>query len=201
MLLKSSTTFFLQRPLQRLVSHVITIISILALMVTADFPLENPCIQSCNVDELKATVLQQCIDKCKTLGHCCGNRLNGECPASSNQRLSCANGCEIAYHRSTKWQCKQDCANGNMNGCEYNHPNIMSTFHKCGDCQEGCDKWPDLNACEDGCELAATLPQFYQYVDTSDASCSNQDNIPRFLFAGQSNMVCMVIPLLLVLLG
>lgn len=81
---------------------------------------------------------------------------------SSNQRLSCANGCEIAYHRSSVNQCKADCREGNKNGCSYDHPNIATVFRKCGTCQQGCNKWPDEDACEDGCDFASNFPEFYQ---------------------------------------
>ncbi len=122
--------------------------------VAADFPLDSPCFQTCSIDDITANTLQKCIDLCKPLGHCCGNRLNGECPDSSAMRLSCANGCEIAYYRSTVAQCKADCSTGNnLNECEYYHPNISSPFQMCGECQNGCDKWPDLDACQDGCEV------------------------------------------------
>jgi len=160
--------------------------------IAADFPLENPCLQTCsNSDsDITATTLQTCIDKCLPNGHCCGNRLNGECPASSNQRLSCANGCEIAFYRSTVDQCKQDCQAGNVQECFYSHPNIAKDFNKCGSCSNNfnnCTSWPTLDACSQGCDLAATIPEFYQYVEVPPGSCDH-DNIPRFLFGGQSNM-------------
>lgn len=103
-------------------------------------------------------------------------------------QLSCANGCEIAYHRSTVAECKADCAEGNQSGCEYFHPNIKNPFSMCYECQEGCNKWPADNACSDGCDFAAGLQEFYQFVETPAGTC-DQDILPRFLFAGQSNMV------------
>ena len=158
------------------------------IIIGAEFPLENPCLQSCSVEDISATILQKCIDQCMTLNHCCGNRLNGEAPFTSNMRLSCANGCEIAYYRSTVAECKADCAEGNQHGCEYNHPNIASNFEKCFECQESCDKYPDEGACSDGCDFAANFPEFYQYEEAPEGTCE-QDDIPRFLFSGQSNMV------------
>lgn len=160
----------------------------LLLSSIAAFPLESPCLQSCVNEEITNTILQKCNDQCLTLNHCCGNRLNGESPDSAAERLSCANGCEIAFYRSTVEECKSDCADGNQNGCEYQHPNIPSLFSKCGDCQAGCDKWPDASACSDGCDFAAQFEEYYQYVEKPEGTCE-QDNIPRFLFAGQSNMV------------
>ena len=164
-----------------------TIITI-GLRVAAEFPLESPCFRRCPVKKLTPEILQQCIDECKTKGHCGGNRLNGECPDSSNEMLSCAHGCEIAYYRSTVDQCKADCDQGNESGCMYVHPNIENSFQKCGDCQETCDIQPDTNSCHDGCDAAALFPDFYQYVEVSQETCV-QDDIPRFLFGGQSNMV------------
>jgi hypothetical protein len=158
--------------------------------IASGFPLENPCLETCNSDaDITAEILQTCIEKCMISGDCCGNRLNGEAPHSSNARLSCANGCEIAYYRATVKECKADCAVGNdPEICEYNHPNIKTPFSMCWNCQEGCDGWPDSKACEDGCDFAKELPEFYKYVEKPGGSC-DYDDIPRFLFAGQSNMV------------
>ena len=156
--------------------------------VIADFPLLDPCLQTCVQNDITANILQTCIDKCEPLGHCCGNRLNGEAPFSSNRRLSCANGCEIAYYRTTVDECKVDCAAVlSSDECAYTHPNIERPFKICKKCQEGCPLWPDDNACSDGCEQAAELPEFYKYVELPDIC--EQNDIPRFLFAGQSNMV------------
>ena len=167
--------------IQTFVFSAITII----ILVAADFPLQNPCLQTCGI---ASSVLQKCIDQCATVGYYCGNRLNGECPNSSNQRLSCANGCEIAYYRSNVAQCKADCDVGNRRGCQYTHPNIEKPFRKCGVCQEGGDERSGFNACKDGCDLASDFPEYYQYVEVPRGSCV-QDDIPRFLFGGQSNMV------------
>ena len=171
-----------------LLTHSILLLKVVH-RVIADFPLSDPCLKPCSNSDITATILQTCIDKCAPLGHCCGNRLNGEAPYSSAERLSCANGCEIAYYRSTVDECKADCAavRSLENACFYKHPNIKKTFENCNSCQEGCLFWPDDNACSDGCELAADLPEFYQYEEPVD-TCE-QDDIPRFLFAGQSNMV------------
>ena len=157
--------------------------------VIADFPLSDPCLKPCSNSDITATILQTCIDKCEPLGHCCGNRLNGEAPFSSNRRLSCANGCEIAYYyRTTVNECKVDCAAVlSSDECAYTYPNIERPFKICKMCQEGCPLWPDDNACSDGCEQAAELPEFYKYVELPDIC--EQNDIPRFLFAGQSNMV------------
>lgn len=162
--------------------------SLLISSITAEFPLTDPCLQTCKNTELAATVLQQCIDKCMENGHCCGNRLNGEAPDTAAERLSCANGCEFAYYRSNVADCKADCAAGTGNGCEYQHPNIASMFQKCGVCQEGCDGWPSDDACSNGCDFASDFPEFYQFIEDAPGSCV-QDERPRFLFAGQSNMV------------
>ncbi len=149
------------------------------------FPLENPCLQTCANDDITDTILQKCVDKCFALGYCCGNRLVDD-PNTSANMLSCANGCEIAYYRSTVEECKADCAVGNQAECEYTHPNIGKTFTKCYECN--CMQWPAQDECERGCEEAANFPEFYQYVETPPGTC-NQDDIPRFLFGGQSNMV------------
>ncbi len=158
--------------------------------IHAEFPLEDPCLETCDdggVETLTASTLQTCIDKCLTLDHCCGNRLNGEDPATAAQMLSCANGCEIAYYRSSVAECKADCQEGNNQaGCEYNHPNILQPFDICQTC--ACDKWPAEDACSTGCDLAAELPEFYQYEEAPVTSTCEQDDVPRFLFAGQSNM-------------
>ena len=80
---------------------------------------------------LSADLLQTCIDKChEEEGLCCGNRLNGEAPHSSNNRLSCANGCEIAYYSESVSECKGYCAFGNDASCDYNHPIIEISFSK-----------------------------------------------------------------------
>jgi hypothetical protein len=175
----------------QLLTLLATIISYSYLLSpVAAFPLESPCLQSCANDEITASILQKCINQCLTLNHCGGNRLNDECKETSNQKLSCANGCEIAYYRSTVEECKSDCADGNSNnGCDYKHPNIPSTFKKCGICQAGCDQGPELSACSDGCDLAAQFEQNYQHNETVQGNFCKQDDIPRFLFAGQSNMV------------
>jgi len=143
------------------------------------------CLKSCSADNvLTAEKLQKCVDKCFDQGHCCGNRLKGEDTEASNQRLSCANGCEIAYYSKNVKQCKRHCdESGDQQGCEYTHP-LIKTFGKCGECSANCDLWPEASACSDGCKLAKSLKDFYDYDD----SCQT-DNIPRFLFAGQSNMV------------
>jgi len=154
------------------------------------FPVSSElCLQSCSADNvLTAEKLQKCVNKCFEQGSCCGNRLNGEDTESSNQRLSCANGCEIAYYSTDVAQCKWHCdESGDQQGCEYKHP-LIKTFGKCGvDCSANCDGWPKVSACSDGCELAESLEDFYEYDDDDD-SCQT-DDIPRFLFAGQSNMV------------
>lgn len=149
-----------------------------------NFP-SGSCLKPCGIPDIMATTLQKCIDLCNANGHCDSNRLSNDCASSSNKVLSCANGCEIAYHRSKVSECKWDCQNGASDSCWYYHPNILTPFTKCGACQEGCDTFPDRNSCSAGCDLAATLPEFYKY---KEVSCS-PDNIPRFLFAGQSNMV------------
>jgi hypothetical protein len=230
--------------------------------IASGFPLKDPCLQTCSNDEITSTILQTCIDQCMMMGHCSGNRLNGECPASSNRRLSCANGCEIAFYTSTVDECKAGCDDGNtQKSCDYKHPNINNPFSMCAQCKEECDesfeisgltracgstpamrlscdhgceipyrklsfhecragcdnrrtgqtcayKYPDvdnpfpicgecgdgidqsprISACSDGCDIAASNPMFYKYVEVPEATC-NHTNKPRFLFAGQSNMV------------
>eukprot|EP00551_Chaetoceros_affinis_P009589 CAMPEP_0203674432 /NCGR_PEP_ID=MMETSP0090-20130426/16167_1 /ASSEMBLY_ACC=CAM_ASM_001088 /TAXON_ID=426623 /ORGANISM="Chaetoceros affinis, Strain CCMP159" /LENGTH=473 /DNA_ID=CAMNT_0050540305 /DNA_START=66 /DNA_END=1487 /DNA_ORIENTATION=+ len=153
-------------------------------LTPAQFPLENPCLQTCSITDITPETLQTCVDKCFDAGHCCGNRLVDD-PNTAANLLSCANGCEIAYYRSTVEQCKADCVVGNNMDCEYQHPNIPKMFDKCYTCN--CQEWPPMDACEQGCELAATLEDFYQYVEPTPGSC-DQEQIPRFLFGGQSNM-------------
>jgi len=153
--------------------------------VTADFPLKNPCLQTCANTDITAEILQKCVDRCaKNAGSCCGNRLDGDEWTSSNY-LSCANGCEIAYYRSTVSQCKADCYVGNKANCMYKHPNIAKTFGKCYHCS--CGEETKSYECNRGCDEAANLPEYYQYVEPEEAVC-DQDDVPRFLFAGQSNM-------------
>ena len=162
----------------------------IGLCSAAESTLESPCLRKCPLKKLTPEILQNCINTCITQGHCGGNRLNGECISSSNEKLSCANGCEIAYYTSTVNQCKADCDEGNKPGCMYVHSNIENFFQKCGNCEEEMcnEQQPSLDACYDGCELAASFPNFYQYVEASQETCV-QDDIPRFLFGGQSNMV------------
>jgi len=144
---------------------------------------DSPCLSTCSGDGSGLTydTLQKCVDKCFEAGHCCGNRLDGVDTASSNQRLSCANGCEMAFYSSEVSQCKQHCSNRNI--CEYKHPAIRDPFRMCGSCD--CGQWPEDNACDYGCDQAELFSEFYQYSE--DAGCETEE-IPRFLFAGQSNM-------------
>jgi len=154
----------------------------------------GPCLRTCDASSvvvLEADILQICINKCMTDSHCCGNRLNGEAPYSSAARLSCANGCEIAFYRSTVALCKADCDVANdLADCSYAHPNIFKPFNSCGDCQEGCDGWPELGDCANGCDHANTLRNigYYQYEEPESSNTCETENIPRFLFGGQSNM-------------
>jgi hypothetical protein len=153
------------------------------------FPLEDPCLRTCSNDDITSTILQTCIDQCMMMGHCSGNRLNGECLVSSDKRLSCANGCEIAFYTSTVDECKSACDDGNtLQKCHYKHPNINTLFNMCGKCEEGCDESPEINACSDGCDIAASTSEFYKYVKVPEGVC-NHTSKPRFLFGGQSNMV------------
>jgi len=119
---------------------------------------------------LTAKLLQKCINRCKNQGaqYCCGNRLNGEAPSSSNNRLSCANGCEIAYYSSELSKCKIACDDGNESTCTYKHPLIAKEFGKCNDCQDGCDSWPPEKACYLGCNKASLLEEFYKYKPCTD---------------------------------
>ena len=157
--------------------------------VIAEFPLDNPCLQTCANTELKASVLQKCVDICLENGFCYGNRLaEGACTVTAANLLSCSNGCEIAYYSSSVDQCKAYCVEGNDAFCEYFHPYISNPFGKCWDCPE-CDVWPPLDACSTGCDYAAEFEDFYQFIEPSEEGSCEQDDIPRFLFAGQSNMV------------
>jgi len=128
------------------------------------------------------------VDLCKSEGYCCGNRLNGEAPDTSATLLSCANGCEIAFYSEVKSDCKRSCASGNANTCTYAHPFINRAFSKCGECQSECNVggiyWPSQGACDSGCDAAANLHEFYRFTGQQ---CAPQK--PRFLFAGQSNML------------
>jgi len=143
----------------------------------------EPCLQSCS-NGLTAKILQKCVDKCVLLEHCCGNRLDEDGDFySSNQRLSCANGCEIAYYSKTLDECKGHCSAGNEPGCDYQHP-FTSTFEKCGSCSTYCSSWPSPGACADGCDEALNFNQFYKFEESCEPEV-----MPRFLFAGQSNMV------------
>jgi len=144
----------------------------------------SPCLTTCDPkDTLKAETLQKCVDKCFEKGFCCGNRLFGEDIYSSNQMLSCANGCEIAFYSSKVSECKGHCTAGRQ-VCQYKHPAIPDAFNLCNECE--CGKWPATNECAYGCEQADLFPEFYQYTG-GDTRCETE-NIPRFLFGGQSNM-------------
>ncbi|OEU20207.1 hypothetical protein FRACYDRAFT_236278 [Fragilariopsis cylindrus CCMP1102] len=80
------------------------------LVATEKFPLSKqeqkkeklPCLRSCpNQNILTSQILQKCINLCQTQGltpRCCGNRLNGEATQTSSGKLSCSNGCEMAYY-------------------------------------------------------------------------------------------------------
>jgi len=143
-----------------------------------------PCLQSCRV--LTYETLQKCVDRCEDLGHCCGNRLDtGDNDGhSANGLLSCANGCELAFHSTTVAECELGCDNGNeFDDCEYKHP-FINIFSKCDECV--CKKDPEISPtdCRDGCFQAKELDEFYY----DRGGCATED-IPRFLFAGQSNMV------------
>jgi hypothetical protein len=145
------------------------------------FPLDDPYLVQCASEEegISATVLQTCVDQCLANGHSCGNRLNGGCDSTSTMRLSCAHGCEIAYYTPTVDKCKASCNYGNKQNCYYKHPNIDTPFSMCAECGDVSDQsLTEIQACSDGCDFAATNSEFYTYVKK-----------PRFLFAGQSNMV------------
>mmetsp|Transcript_17125 Transcript_17125/g.20365 ORF Transcript_17125/g.20365 Transcript_17125/m.20365 type:complete len:478 (-) Transcript_17125:280-1713(-) len=151
-----------------------------------------PCLRSCSRsnDVLTYDTLQKCVDRCADLGHCCRNRLDtgDDVEDSSDGLLSCANGCEIAFFSTTVDACELQCEDGNnFDGCDYKHPNpFTKLFDKCGDCD--CNKYYAVSStdCRDGCRQAETLDEFYNYTDIG--GCVTED-IPRFLFAGQSNMV------------
>jgi len=117
--------------------------------------------------DLTPTLLQTCIEECQEEGFCCGNRLNGEAPTTSNNRLSCANGCEIAYYSKDVAECQSYCEEGNDEGCEWKHPLIEMVFKKCRDCQEGCPGWPAAEACSTGCDKAQSIDGFYCADDES----------------------------------
>jgi len=170
----------------------------LALVISGSLSVVSgaPCLKSCDKppSPLSAKVLQTCINKCET--NCCGNRLNGKDPTSSSHAsfLTCANGCEIAYH--TPWKkgsgvkmCKSQCKIGSKEGCEYKHPNIREIFSKCGEDCSGCPDGPKASECADGCDAAKTLrKKFYKIKNTDPDTCKLEDNVTRFLFSGQSNM-------------
>merc|ERR1711976_1070759 len=113
------------------------------------------CLETCGVTtSLTSTVLQKCI-----VGHCCGNRFEGETD-SSNMAMSCEFGCEIAFYSSDVSECENHCNLGNAAGeCEYSHPNINSDFEMCGEC--ACGGWPSSQACNDGCNAAAQFDEYY----------------------------------------
>jgi hypothetical protein len=113
--------------------------------------------------------------------------------------------------------CKSYCIEANQNtnnrkdGCLYLPPyaeqyglTFIKEFETCGTCQEGCDTNIDDNECFEGCELAATIfvkenNVFYNGYfndqpgeDESDESVCEDfviERFPRFLFAGQSNII------------
>ncbi len=152
---------------------------------SAEFPLKDPCLQTCSNHEITKEVLQSCVSACMEMGFCCGNRLDGDGWTSSNF-LSCANGCEIAFYTSNVDECKGSCFKGNKASCMYTHPNIAKSFGKCYKCN--CEEDTTKDECARGCEQATKLPGFYEYVEPPENVC-NQADIPRFLFGGQSNMV------------
>jgi len=114
--------------------------------------------------QLTSLFPQRCIDECEKQGFCCGNRLNGEAPHTSAERLSCSNGCEIAYYSADVFECKDYCEEGNQEGCSYKHPLIATKFSKYKSCQEGCNGSPSLQNI--GCEEATKL-NFYNQLETS----------------------------------
>jgi len=109
---------------------------------------------------LTASILQTCIDLCQDNGHCCGNRLNLEVIGSSHNLLSCAIGCEIAYYEKTVRSCKSRCKVGNKQDCFYKHP-IIGSLVKCQACQPGCEGSTSTDECSKGCDLAATIDDYY----------------------------------------
>ena len=76
---------------------------------------------------------------------------------SSNNRLSCANGCELAYYSSNLHECAEYCTDGNASDCTYCNPLIDQHFEKCGSCQNGCSKYQTDRECFTGCEYARFL--------------------------------------------
>jgi len=101
--------------------------------------------------------------------------------------LSCANGCELAYYSSNLYECAKYCTNGNTSECTYSNPLIDQPFEKCGSCQNGCSEEQTDGECFTGCELATNVPDFYG-IKREMADEPFLD-VPRFLFAGQSNMI------------
>ena len=101
--------------------------------------------------------------------------------------MSCANGCELAYYSSNLHECAEYCTDGNTSDCTYSNPLIDQQFEKCGSCQNGCSKYQTDGECFTGCELAANVPDFYS-IKRKMADEAFLD-VPRFLFAGQSNMI------------
>jgi len=61
---------------------------------------------------------------------------------------------------------------------------IFLSFEACSDCQEGCESWPEEEACSKGCDHADFLRDigYYQYEEPVVGECTQSD-IPRFLFA------------------
>ena len=128
--------------------------------VVADFPLEDPCLQRCPIIDIRASVLQKCVDRCLENGFCFGNRLaEGACTDTTDRLLSCSNGCEIAFYSTSVGQCKDYCVEGNGSSCKYTHPFISQPFKKCWDCNE-CETPPHKDACSSGCEYAAEFEEY-----------------------------------------
>ena len=59
-------------------------------------------------------LLQTCVEECNKSGYCCGNRLDDTLRedwggTSGWQKMSCSNGCEMAYYAKDVTQCKYHC--------------------------------------------------------------------------------------------
>lgn len=106
--------------------------------------------------------------------------------SSADRKLSCANGCEIAFYSKSLGECERSCEEGNSrDSCNYMNPLIRSQFDLCHGCQDtlSCSSPIQPNECAIGCQLAEPLESFYETYETH-----TYVDIPRFLFAGQSNM-------------
>ena len=96
----------------------------------------------------------RCAIECDAVGYCCNDWTVG-----SNQLISCAQACMIAYHGAPQTECTGLCANRMLNpACSTSHNGI--TYSHCASCDDLDATCPhgvqDDAACNTGCGLGNT---------------------------------------------